>query len=90
MRTGGGGTISLSLLALFPWWLAVSFMGWLVKKKMKSNRPLRRRLLELGMLVGQDVKIAQHASGYILKVRNCTYVIGEDGIDTVLEMLSEI
>jgi Fe2+ transport system protein FeoA len=57
---------------------------------MKSNRPLRRRLLELGILAGQDVKITQHASGYILKVRQCTYVIGEDAIDTIREILNEI
>jgi len=65
-------------------------MDWLAKKKMKANRPLRRRLLELGMLVGQDVKITQHASGYILQMRNCTYVIGEDVVGVVLEILNEI
>jgi hypothetical protein len=42
------------------------------------------------MVAGQDIKITCHSSGYILQVRNCTYVIGEDGIDTVLEMLNEI
>ena len=57
---------------------------------MKANRPLRRRMLELGIFTGQDVTITQHVNGYILHVRNCTYVIGEDGIDTVLEILNEI
>ena len=57
---------------------------------MKANRPLHRRLMELGILPGQDIKITSHTSGYILQVRNCVYVIGKDGVGIVSEILDEI
>ena len=58
---------------------------------MKANRPLYRRLMELGILHGRDIKITRHHNGgYILQVRNCTYVIGKDGTKTVMEIVGEI
>jgi Fe2+ transport system protein FeoA len=57
---------------------------------MKHERRLHRRMMEIGILPGQPVTITRHKCGCILKVRHCTYVMGEDAIDIVREIVGEI
>mgnify|MGYP003627781581 FL=1 len=57
---------------------------------MKHERRLARRLMEIGVLPGQPVTITKHKCGCILKVRHCTYVMGEDVIGMVREIISEL
>jgi Fe2+ transport system protein FeoA len=50
-------------------------------------RSFRRRLLELGISSLTMTIVSRHRNGYIIKVRNARYVIGNEGASIIEEMI---